>query len=223
MRGTSQASRSLILFALLHGLLYCSLLPLWEGYDEPFHYGYVKYLVSERRFPVADRSVLDEEIWRSMHLAPTSYMNARNSPGLMPYIDYFALEETARREMRGRLFSLPTDFSAAKTGPNNYEAQQPPLAYLSLAAVEWATRGVALPWRVYILRLLGTFASLAILIYATTRLGQAMGIESAYLGAAIFMLLATQGLYGAVAHIANDWLAVALFPVLFLAAERFRQ
>jgi hypothetical protein len=214
-------TRALALFALLNGLLYCSLLPLWEGFDEPYHYGYVEHLGSEWKVPVAGRTVLQEEIYRSMHLAPASYLNARNVPDLIPFNAYFGMDAAARRDLRARLYTLPPELRTRQTGPYNYEAQQPPLAYLPLVAMQWAAPGGALPWRVFRLRLFCVFASLALLIYTVARLGQSIGMNPAYLAAAVFMLLTTQNLYAAVAHVANDWLSVALIPLLFLAAERF--
>ena len=216
-----QYTRALALFALLHGLLYCFLLPLWEGFDEPYHYGYVEHLGSEREAPVDGRTLLSEEIWQSMHLVPASYVNVRNVPDLIPYSEYFKMDPAARRALRARLFALPPELRTKETGPPNYEAQQPPLAYLPLVAMQWVAPGGSLLRRVFRLRLFCVFASLALLIYALARLGQSMGMNPAYLAAAVFLLLTTQNLYAAVAHVANDWLSVALIPLLFLAAERF--
>jgi hypothetical protein len=216
-----QFTRALAVLALLQGLLYCSLLPLWEGFDEPYHYGYVEHLGSEQEVPVAGRTVLPEETWQSMHLAPASYLNVRNVPDLIPFDAYFKMDAAARRDLRARLYTLSPELRTKQTGPYNYEAQQPPLAYVPLAAMQWVAPGGAIPWRVFRLRLFCVFASLALLIYAAARLGQSMGMNPAYLAAAVFLLLTTQNLYAAVAHVANDWLSVALIPLLFLAAERF--
>ena len=35
---------ALLGYGLLNATLYTGLLPLWEGFDEPFHYGYVQHL-----------------------------------------------------------------------------------------------------------------------------------------------------------------------------------
>ncbi len=181
----------------------------------------MEHLGSEWEAPVSGRAVLTEEIWQSMHLVPASYLTVRNVPDLIPYSEYFEMDAAARRDLRTRLFALPPDLRRKKTGPPNYQAQQPPLAYLPLVAMQWVAPGGSLPRRVFRLRLFCVFASLALLIYAVARLGQSMGMNSAYLAAAVFLLLTTQNLYAAVAHVANDWLSVALIPLLFLAAERF--
>jgi len=36
----------LLTYALINAALYSILLPLWEGFDEPFHFGYVQYLAN---------------------------------------------------------------------------------------------------------------------------------------------------------------------------------
>jgi len=41
----------LIGFAAANAVLYSALLPLWEGFDEPFHFGYVQRLANGRGFP----------------------------------------------------------------------------------------------------------------------------------------------------------------------------
>ena len=120
------------MFALLHGLLYCSLLPLREGFDEPCHYGYVEQLGLERKVPVDGRTLLSEEIWQSMHLVPASYVNVRNVPDLISYSEYFKMDPAAQRALRARLFALPPELRTKEAGPPNYEAQQVPLAYLPL-------------------------------------------------------------------------------------------
>jgi len=66
------------------------LLPLWEGFDEPFHFGYVQYLASERKFPDPRKSRLSEEVGRSLLLAPASVAVKRNLPKVTTYPEFFA-------------------------------------------------------------------------------------------------------------------------------------
>jgi hypothetical protein len=139
----------------------------------------------------------------------------------MTFSDYFKMSSAERRGLRARLYALRTDSKAGEPAPLNYEAQQPPLAYVPLAVLQWIAPEASIPWMVYRLRLFGAFASLSLMVYATLRLGQSMGLRPAYLSASVFLLLVTQNVYGAVAHVANDWLSAPLIPLLFLAAESF--
>jgi hypothetical protein len=215
-------SGAIVAFAFLHALLYSSLLPLWEGFDEAYHYGYVQDLALRRELPALERSTLNEEIWRSMQLAPASHLVARNTAGLTSYTDYFQLPESERRRRRDELARLASPLRAIRAGGRNYEAQQAPLAYLPLAAMEWMQRAAALPNRVWRLRVLASAASVALLAWATMRLGARLGLAPGYAGAALLLLFSTQNLYAAVAHVANDWLAVPLIALLLLAADAFR-
>ncbi|MFB3829648.1 MAG: hypothetical protein ACE15B_22950 [Bryobacteraceae bacterium] len=206
---------------MLHAALYATLLPLWEGYDEPYHYAYVQHLALRRDLPVLDRAAVGGEIWRSMLLAPTSYLNARHSPVFTSYTDYFALPDAARTRRRAALEALPPGLRNEPGGAGNYEAQQPPLAYLALAPVEWLQQGAPLLGRVWRLRFLGAAVAMALFMYAMYGLGRGMGIAEGYLQAAVFFLFSTQTLYASVAHVANDWLSLPLIPMLFLVASRF--
>ena len=60
------------LFGILNATLYCLLLPLWEGFDEPFHYGYVQTLSAKGELPVLGKTRLSREVLQSLHLAPAS-------------------------------------------------------------------------------------------------------------------------------------------------------
>lgn len=41
----------LVAYALANAVLYSAMLPLWEGFDEPFHFGYVQRLANGQGFP----------------------------------------------------------------------------------------------------------------------------------------------------------------------------
>src|SRR5579863_3926142 len=64
----------ILLFGILNGALFSGLLPLWEGFDEAFHYGYVETLWQTRRLPVLGRTTLPEDVFKSFQLAPVSHV-----------------------------------------------------------------------------------------------------------------------------------------------------
>src|SRR5712671_5118902 len=86
----------IVIFALVNGALYALLLPLWEGFDEPFHYAYVQELSTRSRIPVLGRSNLSREIWDSLLLVPVSQVVQRNIPVLRTFESYFSLPPSTR-------------------------------------------------------------------------------------------------------------------------------
>lgn len=218
----SRLGSGLVLYGLLNAVLYSGLLPLWEGFDEPFHYGYVQSLSSHARLPTLDRTLLSDEIWASLKLAPASQVVGRNLPGLTTFSEYFQLEKSERWRRRAELEDLPPALRfSSSVGGGNYEAQQAPLAYLLLAVPDRIWADTPLPRRVLRLRLISAMAAVIAVSLCTFRLGAALKLPPQFQHAALFLILSTQMFYAATAHIANDWLAIPLVGFLLLAAIAF--
>jgi hypothetical protein len=181
-----------LLFGLLNAILYSALLPLWEGFDEAFHYGYVRDLSAGRGFPVLGRTLLADDVWRSMHRNPVSYVVARSYPTLLTFDRYFG----GVRETR------------APAPPPNYEAHQAPLAYLAMAPLDALLSGLPIRTRVLWLRLFAACLSVALTWLACLRLAASMHMPQTFRPALLFAAFSCQMFYATVAHVANDWLAV---------------
>src|SRR5215475_2359054 len=109
-RGTVR--RALLIFGAVNAVLYAGLTPLWEGFDEAFHYGYVQHLWNARTLPVQKHTCLSEEIWRSFPLAPASYIVQRNLPMVTTFDDYFRLSPAERSARRANLERLDPALAA---------------------------------------------------------------------------------------------------------------
>jgi hypothetical protein len=55
---------ALLIYGGLNAVMYSGLLPLWDGFDEPCHYGYVQWLRSTGSLPYLGRTPVPEEILR---------------------------------------------------------------------------------------------------------------------------------------------------------------
>lgn len=203
----------LIFYGVLNAVLYASLLPLWAGFDEPFHYAYVLTLSRERVLPRLGDNPLPADVWTSLHIAPASSVVRQNLPWAMTFSDFFAMPPGERAHVRTRLDQLPS--GAIGAGGQNYEAHQAPLAYFVLALVESPWRSASLLTRVWRLRLFcGVFAAIATPLFLFS-LAQRLQIPHIYHGPLVFVVLSSQMFYATTAHIANDWLAVPLMIALF--------
>ena len=94
---------AVISFGISNAFLYTSLLPLWEGFDEPFHYGYVQTLASDWTLPILGKSTLSQEITRSLTLAPASHVVVRNLPICTSFETFFGLTDEQRSLKRQSL------------------------------------------------------------------------------------------------------------------------
>src|SRR2546421_5485300 len=140
---------------VLRGVFYSAVLPVWEGYDEPFHFACFQQLEIDRKIQRPGAPV-SRELEQSLHLLPLPWILAQSqlpSP-LFSHEQYWSLPPGKRLDLQQTFQSMPQNW-AAETGPENignYEAKQMPLYYLLLFPVFHSTVAFSLPSQVFLLR-----------------------------------------------------------------------
>lgn len=133
--------------------------PIWEGFDEWAHFGYIQSLAQYRHLPSRTEPVSDM-LRRSVELAPLSASAAEYSRESLTHDAFWRLSTEERLARERQLEGLRPSYRG--TGNHQvlreYEAQQPPLYYLILAPVYFCLRHASLATQVFALR----FASLLI-------------------------------------------------------------
>jgi hypothetical protein len=208
-----------VAYGILNAVLYASLTPLWEGFDEPFHYGYVQTLSQQRTLPQLGRTALAPELWASLQIAPASHVVKRNLPWVMTFQEYVKHPLAERWQLRNQLEHLPRTGDARGA---NYEAHQAPLAYLILAPLDRAWASAGLLTRIWRLRMVCGISSVILTAVFLFLLARRLGLSRPFEGRLVFTVLSLQTLYATTAHIANDWLAVPLMLILFERLLAFR-
>jgi hypothetical protein len=213
--------RWLIAYAVVNALLYSLLQPLWEGFDEPFHFGYVQYLSNGQGLPDPRKDHLSLEVGTSLLLAPASREVKHNLPQVTSFDSYFELPLAARIGARGKLDAISVEQRSKPSQFTNYEAHHPPLAYLLLAPIERLFAGIFLRARVAILRIVVALAGSLLLLAGAEQLFPQLGIPEPFDVAALFCLLSSQMLWATIAHVANDWFAVPIATWALVALNRY--
>jgi hypothetical protein len=186
------------------------LLPLWGGFDEPFHFGYVQQLANGQGLPDARTARLSREVWEAILHAPASDPVKANLPQVVTYSEYFSWPPERRTGVQRSLRDIPRDYRWQLSNAGNYEAHHPPLAYLALAIPERLLAGIPLPPRVLILRIVAALAGAFLLFTATVALCSQLSIGEAHQNVVLFCVLSSQMTWATLAHVTNDWLAVPL-------------
>ncbi len=211
---------SVLAFALVNAVLYCCLLPLWEGFDEPFHYGYVENIAVWHEFPVMNKARISGEIRESLRLVPLSRLLSDAIPGSVSFEDWSRLPEAEKLRRIQELRALDPALRRESSDVMNYEAQQAPLAYLLLAPVDMLARNFSLRTAMLLLRLLGAITATVLLYAALTVLLRELGLDERFQWPVLACVFESQMLWASIAHVGNDWLAVplTLFFLTWLAA-----
>jgi hypothetical protein len=211
----------LLAYGLVNAVLFSGLLPLWEGFDETFHYGYVQTLSTRGAFPVLGREAVSEEIWRTLEIAPVSHFIQPSTHAPTNFGDWFGLTPEQRRARRIALETLPANlkYQQHPTLPN-YEVNQAPLTYILMAIPDRVLSGFSITTRVLVLRLLCSITTVLLTFWATLMLARQLNTPSAYAYAALFCVFSSEMYYATICHASNDWLAIPLFTLILCAALR---
>lgn len=146
-------------------MLYSSLLPLWEGFEEPFHFGYVQHPANGYGLSDPRTAFLSQEIGSSILIAPASQVVQVNLPEVKTYSEYFSYSANQRAALRKQLGEIRPEGRRQNSHFLNYEAHHAPFACLLLALPERALAGISVPRRVLVLRVIGALAGV-LLLYA---------------------------------------------------------
>lgn len=205
----------ILAFAIVNACLFSGLLPLWEGFDEAFHYAYVETLWQTGRLPVLGRTLIPQDVSGSFQFAPLSYIVQRRIPQAISYDVWLSLTHAEKERRRNELTLLrPKPENGSRP---NYEAHHPPLAYIVLALLDWLISDAPITVRVLVLRLFAAVSSTVLLYLGATALCRTLNVSEHVTNAALFTVFCSEMLYATIAHVANDWLAVGL-SALFLAS-----
>ncbi|MDP9053663.1 MAG: hypothetical protein M3N93_05090 [Acidobacteriota bacterium] len=213
--------RALVVYGVLNAAAYSCLLPLWEGFDEGFHYGYVQLLSTTGSFPVLGRASLSRNIWRSYELTPVSHYLQPYTRAPLNFGDYSQMTESARQDLRHRLMSLPPnlDFEPQPDKPN-YEVNQSPLPYIFMAAADRALFSFPLPTRVLFLRLICSFLAILFITHSSILIAREIALPEAFLACVLFCVFSSQMLLAVISHVCNDGFAVPAMAYLIWTAIR---
>ena len=221
-----KAVRALILaYALLSAALYCCLMPLWEGFDELFHYGYVQHVSTHWTFPVIGKTMLSRELWTSLDYLPVShYIQPYLGRPSISFAEYFRLTDAQRAELRRGADSIHPALRDQPSPRQNYEAQQTPLTYFLLAPVNAALSGSPLITRVLALRLALSLTTITLLWIGARRFCQRLGLPASIEAACLLTAFSCQMLYAETCRVGNDALTAPwLLFFLVAAMDAFQQ
>ena len=198
-------------FGILNAITYSALLPLWEGFDEPFHFAYVQHLGTEHRLPQLGTTTLSAEVLQSLQLAPASHVVRSNIPTLMTYDVFYTLPQHQQEDRLRRLQHIDPQLRHQPSDFYNYEAHQAPLAYMILAPLETALQRVSITDRVLALRLFAGILSVGLTAASALWLASELSLDGIWVSALLLCTFSHQMFYATVAHVANDWLSVPTF------------
>jgi len=198
-------------FLLLVGTGYLAILPPFEGFDEFAHYSSLRQVAQTATLPVFGASYIDEMVVRYRGPMPYGSGAPPFDPllGAKSYAEFFESATDRKNYLR--------DYREQGIGPRfrashifNWEAQKPPLYYLVMTPVMWATDRASFVTQLFVLRLVSYLLAVAgvLLGLAATRKDERLRLPGA-LGFVCYPFLLPQ-FVPEFARIGNDSLCLFL-------------
>ena len=208
------------LFFLLMGLLVSIVLPLGEGFDEPWHLGYVQYVAQTGKLPPGPALHLSTDLETFLTLHPMGWRLRDIFPDLHSQEQYWQQPEPQRIQNDARIrelrFSMPYQQGQAAFS-QQYESHQAPLYYVLAAPLFWlSARFLSLANTFLIIRLWSVVLASAV-VPLSYLLARRVSPSSAVANGVAALVAMFPGLYPDVARVSNDALAIPLAAAVFLA------
>ena len=222
MRSPATTKRLLLLLwaaFIIRGLWYSAAMPIWEGYDEPYHFAYLQHLAAGGLSP--GTAVVSLEVQHSLHLLPLAWelYLQHPPPPLITYDSFWQLPATDRELLISgiRRLSPGEGNEPATEGIPNYEFQQMPLYYWFFSIPMGLMGRTSLLSRVIALRILSVLlASIAVpLAFKVAR--QVLGEEGKALGVTALLVLLPELMVN-LARVGNESLALVLMTLALVYA-----
>jgi 4-amino-4-deoxy-L-arabinose transferase-like glycosyltransferase len=185
------------LIFLVQGFFYAAFMPAWEGFDEPYHLGYVDLISRTGRLPVFGASRLALEIQHSFYSLPNPRWLWPNS---------------------GKVYGDPEIPDVGPVDPNVqplplYEAHQPPLYYLLMWAPYRLLESQSVLCRLFSVRFCSVLLA-SFFVFPAVRLIRELIPSRIAQVLTLFAIVTFPSLYIDIARVGNDSLGVFVYTLL---------
>jgi hypothetical protein len=199
---------------VLKGVLYISITPVFEGFDEPWHYSYIQEIAEHSRFPHAQKSKISMEIKESFSFLPHPPFSETG----YNFYDYWKLSREDRIQLRNSLINIPRDFRKldSEREKGQYQAQHPPLYYLICVPIYLLMSDYDLIYRVFSLRLLSVLLSSLTIPFGYLAIRKWFHSDQVIQVIVTGIIISMPVFYFDTSRIGNDSLGVPLFTVMLL-------
>jgi len=198
--------------------------PLGEGFDEPYHLGYVQLVAQTGNLPVGPDSRLSVELDEFMSRHPIGWRFHQIYPALYSQEEYWQQPDVERREIdaafRDLRFWGQYQDGASEFG-KQYESHQAPLYYVLSAPVFLiGSKLFSFPDTFLLIRLWSALLASAV-VPLSYLVAKEVSRSQAVANAVTMLVAMFPGIYPDVVRVSNDALAVPLMAAIFLALARY--
>jgi dolichyl-phosphate-mannose-protein mannosyltransferase len=225
MRSTTFAKRALLFLwvaFVIRGLWYSAMMPVWEGYDESYHFAYLQYVAAGKTL-FSGTAGVSLEVQHSLHLLPLAWeLSLQGLPQpLITDDSFWQLSAKDRDILTSGVRNIPPEewSQPATEAIPNYEFQQAPLYYWLFSVPMCLMARATLLSRVMVLRMLSVMLASIVVPLAYRIAREIFGDDRKALGVTALLVLLPELMVN-VARVGNESPALVLMTIALIYALR---
>ena len=209
-------------FFLVTGVFISLIVPLGEGFDEPYHFSYVQYVAQTGKLPSGPSMRISSEIESFMLLHPAGWRLKDIFSELQSQEDYWHNPDRTAADATLRSMRFSGEYREGRRDfAKQYESHQAPLYYLLTAPLFYAgSRLLSFSDTFLLIRLWSVLLASAVVPLSYLLAARLSASEKT--AALVPVLVALfPGIYPDVVRVSNDALAVPVAAMIFAALARY--
>jgi hypothetical protein len=211
-------------FFVITGIFVSLIVPLGEGFDEPWHFGYIQYVAQTGTLPPGPHLHLSLELEKFLSLHPMGWRLREIFPTLRTQEEYWGQSDAVRSTGDEAIRSLRFSGKYVEASPKfteQYESHQAPLYYF-VGALPFLVLSRFLSFTdTFLLIRIGSLLLASSVVPLSYCLANRVSTSNVTPQGVAVLVATFPGLYPDIARVSNDALAVPLAAAVFLALARF--
>jgi len=203
----------LIFLFVIQGVIYSGMYPLWDGWDEPWHFAYVQHIVEKKELPTEGDKVSNEVVFTLDKLPLANLDFFPIEPGGKIHHDFwndFDAQEVL--ENKNKLSEIPYSERINPSNWNLAETKQPPLAYLTQAPVYLLFYDQDILERSFTLRIFSVLVTVLAIVFAYKTISLIFNDHFIRIGSLMYIVF-TPMFTTNISRVNNEFLTILLFSI----------
>lgn len=208
----------LIFLFIIQGIISVLMYPLWEGYDEPAHFGYIQYIAENWKLPSTNDNI-SNEVQSMMDKIPVNVHMKDRGKYYPDFWSTFDIEKyTTDRKI---IFEIPISERTNYSKPwRIWEAQLPPIAHLTQVPVYLMFYDHDIIDRAYALRIFSVLVTAIAIFIGYKTISLIFNDQFMRIGSTIFMVFNPM-FTNNISRVNNEAITILLFSLFLYLIVRY--
>ena len=207
----------LIILFVIQGMIFAGMYPLWEGWDEPAHFAYVQHIVEKKTIPKLTDEISNEVAY-TLDKVPLNPLLVPPGKSFQDFWNNFTVNELL--ENKNKLSELDNSERFNTSPWINWEAKQPPFAYLTQSPIYLLFYNYSILERAFALRAFSVIVTAIGIVFAYKTISLLFDDRFIRVGSLMFIVFNPMFTTN-ITRVNNEFMTILLFSAFLYLMVRY--